>query len=127
MSTVLLVGEDDLLLQTRAALLRSTGAVTVCSNAISALAVQAERQCDLVVLCHSLPEPLCISLADAVQTRWPKTSILLVTPNRGWESPSADRAINAITSADPERLILRVAELLARRPASNANPAELLL
>ena len=31
-STVLLIGEDDLLLQTRAAVLRTTGARTVCSN-----------------------------------------------------------------------------------------------
>jgi len=38
MSTVLLIGEDEVLLQTRAAVLRTTGAKTICSNAISALA-----------------------------------------------------------------------------------------
>jgi DNA-binding response OmpR family regulator len=112
MPTVLLVGEDDLLQQTRAAVLRTTGADTVCSNPDLALAVQADRQCDLVVLCHSLPEPRCTALAEAIHARWPRTAILLVTPVRAWESADARQAIDAITSADPERLIVRSVELL---------------
>jgi hypothetical protein len=125
MSTVLLVGEDDLLLQTRAAVLRTTGAATVCSDACSALAAQADHHCDLVVLCHSLPEPLCVTLAAEMHSQWPSTPILLVTPARTWESGGADEAINAVTSADPERLILRTSELLAARPPGGPNPAEL--
>jgi DNA-binding NtrC family response regulator len=112
MATILLVGEDDLLQQTRAAVLRTTGADTICSNADLALAVQADRECDLVVLCHSLPEPRCSALAEAIHARWPRTQILLLTPARAWESANPHQAIDAITSADPKRLIVRSAELL---------------
>ena len=126
MSTVMLVGEDDLLLQTRAAVLRTTGAKTVCSNAVSALDLQEVHECDLVVLCHTLPEMLCTGLAETIHARWPRTAILLVTPTRGWESPNLDQAINAITSADPQRLIVRTVELLAQRPSSNVKSAEFL-
>jgi CheY-like chemotaxis protein len=115
MSTVLLVGEDELLQQTRAAVLRTTGAETICANAASALAVLADRVCDLVVLCHSLPERLASALAQAIRSRWPGTPVLRVTSKRLWELPESDTAINSVTSADPERLISRTAELLRSR------------
>lgn len=126
MSTVLLIGEDDLLLQTRAAVLRTTGAKTICSNPISALTIQADQKCDLVILCHTLPELLCAGLAETIHARWPRTAILMVTPTRAWESPNSDEAINAITSADPQRLIARTIELLSQRPSSSPSPSELL-
>ena len=75
MSTVLLIGEDDVLLKTRAAVLRTTGAKTICSNAISALATQSDQLCDLVILCHTLPELACAGLAETIHARWPRTAI----------------------------------------------------
>lgn len=125
MSTVLLIGEDELLLQTRAAVLRTTGARTVCSNANSALGIQADQLCDLVILCHTLPELLCAGLAEAIHARWPRTAILLVTPTRAWESPYSDGAISAITSSEPQRLIVRAIELLSQRKSNSPNPQEL--
>jgi CheY-like chemotaxis protein len=101
MARVLLVGVDELLQQTRAAVLRPIGADIVCSGPGSALEVMEEQECDLVVLCHSLSEPLSAVLAQAIRSRWPKTHILLVTPSRIWEAAEATPAVDAISSADP--------------------------
>ena len=129
MSKVLLVGEDELLQQTRAAVLRTTGVENICTPPRSALAIQQDRQCDLVILCHSLPDQLCAVLADNIHIRWPKTRILLVTPTRMWESPHFEIAVDAVSSADPVRLIRRATELLkqpdapSRKPANRSEPA----
>jgi hypothetical protein len=113
MSTVLLVGEDRALLETRAALLRTTGAETLCSGSATALAVQASREFDLIVLCHTLSSQSCLAITAATQARWPQTRILQITPARFWDhSPTI--SVDAVTSADPERLIDRTNELLAR-------------
>jgi DNA-binding response OmpR family regulator len=115
MYTFLLVGKDELLRQTRAAVLRTIGADIICTDPDSALDVQADQQCDLVVLCHSLSEPLSITLAETIRSRWPQTRILMVTSSRIWEAAEAVPAVDAISSADPESLILRIGELLGRR------------
>ena len=72
MPTILLVGKNDLLLKTRAAVLRTTGAATFCSKAASALAVQQLQRCDLIVLCHTVPEADRVSLASAFRRLWPE-------------------------------------------------------
>lgn len=122
MSTVLLIGEDDVLLKTQAAVLRTTGAKTICSNAISAFAAQSDQLCDLVILCHILPELAYAGLAETIYARWPRTAISLVAPTRAWESPYSAETINAITLADLQRLIVRTVELLSQRPSSTQFP-----
>lgn len=122
MSTVLLVGEDELLLQTRAAVLRTTGAETLCCRPDSALTAQQDRECEVVILCHSLAEDISSALAESFHVRWPKTRILLMTATRMWEQADSDAAVDAISSADPERLIQRTAELLARHRPRPEDP-----
>ena len=122
MPRVLLVGIDELLQQTRAAVLRTIGADIVCSGPGSALGVLEDQECDLVVLCHSLSEPLSAALAQAIRSRWPRTRILLVTPARIWEAAEAVPGVDAISCADPESLILRAVGLLGRRPPRNVRP-----
>lgn len=119
MSTVLLVGEDELILESRAAVLRTAGAETICCRAASALSIQARCECDLVVLCHSLSQPFVATLAEAIRSHWPRTRILLVTAARAWESEGTVPAVDAISTADPEQLIRRTVELLGRRPPRN--------
>ncbi len=124
MSTVMLVGEDELLQQTRAAVLRTIGVDVVCSGARTAIDIQQDRECDLVVLCHSLHEPLSATLAEAIRSRWPKTRILLVTSSRIWEAAEVIPAVDAISSADPESLILHAVGLLGRRPSRGVRPQD---
>jgi DNA-binding NarL/FixJ family response regulator len=120
MLTVLLVGENELLQQTRAAVLRMMGADVICSSPDSAPVVQEDRNCDLVVLCHSLREPFSASLAETIRSRWPNTRILQVTSSRIWEAAEAVPAVDAISSADPERLIMRAVELGAATIAQHS-------
>jgi DNA-binding response OmpR family regulator len=126
MSTVLLVGEDELIQQIRAAVLRTIGAEIICSSAKSALAIQAAQQCDLVILCHSLPEQLSAALAQSIRVRWPETPILQVASSRKWEATGSDESISAVSSADPERLIVRTTELLGDRSSNNSKARELM-
>jgi DNA-binding response OmpR family regulator len=122
--TVLLVGENELLQQTRAAVLRMMGADVICSSPDSALVVQEDRNCDLVVLCHSLREPFSASLAETIRSRWPNTRILQVTSSRIGEAAEAVPAVDAISSADPERLIMRAVALLRRRQSRSIQPPD---
>jgi DNA-binding NarL/FixJ family response regulator len=114
MNTILLVGEDAMLLQTRAAVLAKTGAEVVCCAPNAALTMQADRECDLVVLCHSVAEALSLALAETIHARWPKTKVLQVVSRREWDSVDAKAAVDAISSAEPERLIQQTTKLLKR-------------
>jgi CheY-like chemotaxis protein len=122
MSTLLLVGEDELLQQTRAAVLRTVGANVTCSDPDSALSIQQGLECDLVVLCHSLPEQLAATIAKTIRSRWPATRILLVTSSRIWEAAEAIPTVDAVSSPDPEHLIERTIELLGRRQPRSVRP-----
>jgi DNA-binding response OmpR family regulator len=119
MATVLLVGEDEILLNTRAAVVRTTGATTVCSLTSSALTVLAEQSCDLVILCHSVPDYVCITLADIIRRQWPGTRILRLAAGSAWEE---DVPI-AVCPADPESLVQCTVELLGRRGPQRVLPA----
>ena len=111
MHTILLIGTDEMLLKTRAAILSKTNSAVVTSNAASALAIQEDRQCELVVLCHSLSPEICASLAEVIRLRWPTTRILQVVADR-WNSASP--VVDGTTSPEPDRLIGRTIELLHR-------------
>jgi DNA-binding response OmpR family regulator len=115
MPTVLLIGEDELIQDTRAAVVRTTGAHTLCCNASSALATLAEWKCDLVILCHSVPTPRRTQLADDIRFRWPATPLLFVSSTRTLEQRGDLSGTEAVSSADPEHLVLRTVELLGRR------------
>jgi DNA-binding response OmpR family regulator len=118
MHCILLVGADEMLLKTRAAILSKTDSEVVTSNAASALAIQNDRECDLVVLCHSLAPEVCASLAEAIRHRWPKTRILQMVPDRAWDSVSA--VVDGTSSPEPDRLLGSTIELLGRKPPMEA-------
>ena len=122
MSSVLLVGEDELLLETRSAVVRTTGAETLCCSSSAALEIQSQRECDVIILCHTLPQDRCAALAEVIHARWPRTRVLLVSSTRMWEQTDAVDAMDAVSSADPERLVGRTVELLGRRGPTPAKP-----
>lgn len=113
MSTVLLVGEDQALLETRAAVLRTTGADTFCSSSATALSIQARCECDLIVLCHSLSSQSCSAIAAATHARWPQTRILQIASARFGDHNLM--SVDAVAPADPELLVDRIKELLPHR------------
>jgi len=112
MAAILLIGEDSVLLRTRAAVLRKTGAQIETSDPRSALVTQSEKQCDLVLLCHSLSEARAASLAMSIRKQWPRTKILQVSSDRVLSESVATTMADAICSWEPERLIGRTVEML---------------
>lgn len=120
MATVLLIGEDELLLQTRAAVLRTIGLETVCTNTSMVLPLLASRHCDLVVLCHSVPRHVCETLSQIIRSRWPGTPLLLMSALRIWEQVEDSQIVDSISSPDPEVFIRRTIELVGRRGARPA-------
>ena len=120
MSTVLLIGEDELLLQTRAAVLRTIGVETVFTDVSSALAALMGRHCDLVVFCHSLPRHMCETLAQIIRCRWPSTPLLLISTSRDWEQMEEAGIVDSVCSPEPDSLIRCTIELLGRREVRSA-------
>lgn len=118
MSGILLIGEDDFLLETRAAVLRPIGAETVCTNVSSAMEILEHKAFDLAILCHSIPDHLCQTLTEVIRQNWPSTRVLLVSAVRHWEQEACSDNVD-ICAPDPERLIERTVELLGRRKAGS--------
>ena len=114
MHTILLVGADEILLRTRAAILSTTGSEVICSDAASALTIQADQKCELVVLCHSLAPEVCSSLTESIRKCCPTTRILLVVSNREWGFAEAKAVVDGTSSPESELLIVQTAEMLRR-------------
>lgn len=109
MSSILLVGQDDMLQMTRAAVLRTLGAKTICCHESAALETQRCNSCDVVVLCHTLPPAVAAALARSIHTEWPGVRILRVA-----RAPEGEIAIGAevVSSADPFTLVRETGRLL---------------
>jgi CheY-like chemotaxis protein len=124
MPAILLIGEDDFLLETRAAVLRCAGADITRADMSSAIVRLAKQPFDVVILCHSVPEHVCQTLSGIIRQSWPGTGVLHISDARSWEQCDEDGV--DVCSSDPETLIARTIELLGRRPpASAAGPPRL--
>jgi CheY-like chemotaxis protein len=116
MSKILLVGRDEGLLESRSAVLKKTGAIVrSCLVGEALTRVQSEMP-DLVVVCHSLPTDDAESMADLVRRCCPKTKVLLVLSELHADRPYRDTKFDAISPAEPSRLIARAIELLPILP-----------
>ncbi len=122
MSGILLIGEDELLLQTRAAVLRTIGVETFCTDVSSALPVLMGQHCDVVIFCHSLPRHVCETLAQIIRCRWPSTPLLLISTSRDWEQMEEAGIFDSLCSPEPDCLIRCMVELLGRRGVRSAVP-----
>ena len=123
MSKVLLVGEDETLLQTRAAVVRTAGVESVCCKPEAALSFLSQQSFELVILCHSLSEYTCASLAYVIHEHWPATALLAVSAATNIPQVAKDPPLVTITSAEPELLVLQVLELMhSRRPPQASRP-----
>lgn len=115
MHTILLIGADEVLLQTRSAVLSTKGTEAVSSDAACALKLMAGGRFDLVVLCHSLAAEVSASLAEVIRERWPRTRILqLVVQRIWWEEFDPQGLVDATCSAEPKQLIAMTEHLLLR-------------
>jgi hypothetical protein len=119
MPKILLAGQDFCLLETRAAVLRKTGAeVVYCAGSAGRQTVNAvtSEMPELLVLCHTLLHEEAEKIADRVHAYCPKTRVLLVVSPLIADRPYRDTKFDAICLPEPSHLITCVTELLQRPP-----------
>jgi DNA-binding response OmpR family regulator len=108
---ILLVGEDPVLMATRAMLLSDWQTTTL--NAREASAALSAQSFDLVVLCQTVPDADVKQLIATAQRKQPSAAILAIS--RGVRSYLGVRTENLNLGKGPEWLRKRVAEMLAER------------
>jgi len=116
MLKIVLAGQDIRLLETRAEVLRKTGADVVYCVGCQALNIVASEMPDLLVLCHSIAPEEAEAIADRVRTHYPKTRVLLVVSQMIPAGPYQDAKFDAKSLAEPARLVARATELLQALP-----------
>jgi hypothetical protein len=122
MAAILLLGEDAFLLETRAAVLRTTGAEILSSDISSALPYLERRCFDIVILCHSIPTHVCHTLAGIIQQNWPATRVLRLSTAREWEESEALVGVD-ICPSQPKQLVEHTMTLLGRRAPCSVKTA----
>jgi DNA-binding response OmpR family regulator len=118
MPKILLAGNDVRLLETRAAVLKKTGAEVLYCTEAHVLDVLVSEKPDLVVLCHSLGRGEAELLADKIRVCCPKTRVLLVVAQGSEEKQFRDGKFDAMILPEPAKLIKQTTELL-ERPSYN--------
>jgi DNA-binding response OmpR family regulator len=119
MPKIVLAGQDVRLLETRAEVLKETGAEVVYCIGSQALKVVESERPDLLVLCHSLLNEEAEMIADRVHVCCSKTRVLLVV-SQVIDRPYEGEKFDATSLADPTRLVARANELL-QGPYHQAN------
>jgi DNA-binding response OmpR family regulator len=112
MHTILAISQDELLLASRAAVLRRTNAEVIEAKASEAKKILKARQFDLVVLCHSLTVEETIEIASLAHQQTIAIPVLKVVSNAEFASEWTFITPDAVASCDPKVLVEKVAELL---------------
>jgi len=113
MRTILLVGEDALLLDSRAAVLSRTKAGTLNASQYE-VAVYRSQRFDLLVLCHTLRQGDRIAVAELARHQWPEIPILQVLQYEWEQFVTLKYADQFVLSCDPGKLLQRATELLEK-------------
>jgi response regulator RpfG family c-di-GMP phosphodiesterase len=120
MPKILLAGQDVRLLETRAAVLRKTGAEVVYCTASHALKVVVSEMPDLLVLCHSMLHEEAEAIADGVHLCCPMTRVLLVISQLIADRPYRNAKFDATCLPEPSHLITCATEFLQGLPPPRA-------
>jgi CheY-like chemotaxis protein len=112
MPTILTVGQDEMLLSTRAAIFRNMQEDVVAANVRDALHILEDNHFDLVVLCHTLSLLEMIQISALAHQRNPGTRVLKVIATPFHTETAADVNADEEAPSDPHILVRRVKELL---------------
>jgi hypothetical protein len=118
---ILCIGEDAQLLETRALLLRSTGAEVHCSTSDQILQSQLQfsvqsseqRSYDLVVLCHTIEQAKARSITECAHRRVPPLQVLLLKPISTTRRERIGIDVDAVVIVEPASLLNVVTQLLS--------------
>jgi hypothetical protein len=113
MSRILLLGEYPPLLQSRSALLRSIEANT-CAATIDDFARLGVERFDVLILCHTVPQPDRLALADGARRKWPGIRVVQVLKSEFEQDRTLRYADGVVLSSDPAGLLISAADLGCR-------------
>jgi CheY-like chemotaxis protein len=117
-NSVLSLGLDPVLLQTRSEVLRAAGyLVHTATSTDAAIQMLVSGDLDLVVICHSLPARERSRVIAAIKAAKPSAKVLVVRTNGEATKGEADASVHSLDG--PESLLARVASLIR---ALNALP-----
>ena len=119
MRTILTISKDEMLLATRAAVLRKTNAEVIAATAREAKKILKSRQFDLVVLCHSLSTEETLEIASLAHQQTIAVPVLTVVPNGDPVSEWRLVVSDSTASCDPRMLVEKVAALLNVSPSGS--------
>jgi len=109
MCTILLIGEDSHLLETRAALLADEANI-IGKTPKMLTAAWPDGPFDLVILCHSLDDDVRLKVIRSTRQKWPAAKVLQVEPDFGSILPTE---ADAVTVATPKQLLRAAKGMLA--------------
>jgi len=112
MPRVLLLGEDELLLRTRAAVLKTTGADILLCRPEAAMLDHGIGVVDVVVICHSVRREERQSLAVELRERWPQCRVLQIVKFQQESTLSQPHADAVAFAANPAEVTALTAALL---------------
>lgn len=116
MHTMLMVGEDEPLQRTRAAVLaKACGLVTICGPD-EVRGLMEKDPVDLVVLCHTVSSQKATSLSEEIHRRWCDTRVLLIVSALAYKTAADEQGFDAVVSSDPTLLVMRATEILRTLP-----------
>jgi len=116
--SVLSVSDDPDLLKTRVYVLRETGAAVVGATSRNAVAALRQGSFDAVVVCHTVTCGEAERIYDAAHAQYAKALVIRVMPFWVGDMSESKNSFDAVTSADPARLVNMVRELLQRHALS---------
>ena len=112
MPKIVLAGQDLHLLETRAEVLKKTGADVVYCGVSQAFDLVKRETPDMLVLCHTLAREEAEGIAKRVHACCPKTRFLLVVSQVIADEPNPDGMFDATSLPDPAGLVARATEVL---------------
>ena len=111
-NSILMYGQDRVLLETRRMVLESHGYRVVAVNDLCAIPSGSIAHFDLLILCHSVAQVECELVQEIAALRWPSIgSLLLQTgadgctglPGRAFDSMDGPDKLLAVVHAEVER------------------------
>jgi hypothetical protein len=113
MPKIVFAGQDIRLLETRAEVLKMTGAEVSCCFGEQAFDIVRLVEPDLLVMCHTIAHKDAEAIADRVHAFCPKARVLLVLSQIIDDRPEGNGRFDGTSEPDPARLVARSAELLS--------------
>ncbi|GAC1420114.1 MAG: hypothetical protein NVSMB62_13790 [Acidobacteriaceae bacterium] len=118
MGEILLVGDDSILLATRAAILTRTGAKVVCCPSAECPDHVLDHDVALIILCHTLEDEAAETVASATPRHWPKARLVRLQQGMG-RYPAIACDSNVVHLEGPRQLLNHVRGMLSSSNSSS--------